>query len=85
MSKPWGKEIRSLICVPEDSGYVLCGSDMSSLEDTTKQHYMYYFDPEYVMQMRTPGFDPHLNIGVFSNLITNDEEEFFKWYKQKKN
>lgn len=84
VSKPWGKEIRSLICVPEDSGYVLCGSDMSSLEDTTKQHYMYYFDPEYVMEMRTPGFDPHISIGVFSNMIAKEDEEFFIWYKQQK-
>lgn len=84
VSKPWGKEIRSLICVPEDSGYVLCGSDMSSLEDTTKQHYMYYFDPEYVMQMRTPGFDPHIDIAVFAQLIHLEDEVFYKDYKKRK-
>lgn len=84
INKPWGKEIRSLICVPKESGYVLCGSDMSSLEDTTKQHYMYYFDPEYVMKMRTPGFDPHIDIAVFAQLIAPEDEIFYKDYVKRK-
>ena len=53
---------------------------MSSLEDTTKQHYMYYFDPDYVSQMRVPGFDPHIDIGVLARIITQEESNFFKWY-----
>lgn len=81
VGKPWGKEIRSLIIAPSDE-YTLCGSDMSALEDTTKQHYMYYFDPEYVKQMRVPGFDPHIDIGILANLITKEEEDFFKWYNK---
>ena len=77
VGKPWGKEIRGLITVPDDS-YVLCGSDMSSLEDTTKQHYMYFFDPEYVIQMRVPGFDPHTDVAVSAKLMTKEEEQLFK-------
>ncbi len=48
---------------------------------------MYFFDPDYVTEMRTPGFDPHIDIGVLSGLITPDEAEFYKWYnkKQKEN
>src|SRR6187402_320449 len=80
--KFYGEQIRGAIIAPE--GYILCGSDMSSLEDSTKQHYMYFFDPEYVTVMRIPGFDPHLDIGVLANMITEEESDFFKWYNTTK-
>lgn len=51
---------------------------MSSLEDTTKQHYMYFFDPEYVTQMRVPGFDPHLDIAVLAGMLTFEQAEQHK-------
>lgn len=82
VSKPWGKEIRSLLTVPNETDYLLCGSDMSALEDTTKQHYMYFFDPEYVNLIRTPGFDPHLNLGVIAKIITEEESQFYKDFKK---
>ena len=81
VSKPWGKEIRSLLISP-DSEHVLCGSDMTALEDTTKQHYMYFFDPEYVMQMRVPGFDPHLDIGLLAEMISEEDAKFYKDFKK---
>lgn len=76
VEKFYGEQIRGSIIAPGDD-YLLCGSDMSSLEDTTKQHYMYFFDPEYVKQIRVPGFDPHLDIGVLSGLISEEEKEFY--------
>ena len=51
---------------------------MSALEDTTKQHYMYFFDPEYVKQMRVPGFDPHLDIAVLAGMMTIEQSEDHK-------
>lgn len=81
VEKPYGKEIRSSIIIPDNS-HSFCGSDMSSLEDSTKQHYMYYYDPKYVQEMRIPGFDPHIDIGVLADIITPEEEEFFKWYNK---
>lgn len=81
--KFYGKEVRGAIIAPSDE-YILCGSDMSSLEDTTKQHYMYFYDPDYVMQMRVPGFDPHIDIGVLAKMLTKDDEIFFKWYNKTK-
>ena len=57
---------------------------MSSLEDTTKQHYMYFFDPEYVTQMRIPGFDPHLDIAVLANMMTPEQSEQHKLYSKTK-
>jgi hypothetical protein len=75
--KPYGKEIRGAIIVP-DSRFLLAGSDMSSLEDSTKQHYMYFYDPDYVKQMRVPGFDPHLDIALQGKMLTLEQVEAHK-------
>ena len=75
--KFYGEQIRGSIVAP-NSDYTLCGSDMSSLEDTTKQHYMYFFDPQYVIQMRVPGFDPHLDIAVLAGMLTAEQAEQHK-------
>lgn len=80
--KFYGKEIRGVIISP-DKEHVLLGSDMSSLEDTTKQHYMYFFDPEYVKQMRVKGFDPHVDVAVLASMMTKEEEDFYKSFKAK--
>lgn len=69
--KPWGEEIRGSLIAPD--GYILCGSDMVSLEDTTKRHYMHYYDPEYVKEMSKEGFDPHLDLAKFAGAVTNDQ------------
>lgn len=76
VDKKYGKEIRGSLIASE--GEILCGSDMSSLEDSTKQHYMYFHDPKYVTEMRTPGFDPHLDIAVLSGLLTKEQSEDHK-------
>ena len=77
VDKLYGKEIRS--CIKKtNNDYIMFGSDLSSLEDSTKQHYIYFFDPEYVKELRHKDFDPHIDIGVLSNLITKEEEILFK-------
>ena len=68
VDKPWGKEIRSCLVAPE--GTVLCGADMTSLEDTTKRHYMKPYDPKYVEEMSREGFDPHLDLAKHAKQIT---------------
>jgi hypothetical protein len=75
--KFYGEQVRGAIIAPDDR-HKLCGSDMSSLEDSTKQHYMYFFDPEYVTLMRIPGFDPHLDIAVLSGMLTDEQSEAHK-------
>lgn len=71
VDKPYGEEIRGCLIAPE--GYTLCGSDMTSLEDTTKRHYMKPLDPDYVEEMSREGFDPHLDLAKFAGDITQDE------------
>ena len=75
--KPYGAEIRSLLTVRNDD-YVLCGSDMASLEDRTKQHYMWDYDPEYVKEMMTPDFDPHLDLALSAGALTEQQVVDYK-------
>ncbi len=79
VEKPYGTEIRGCLKVPDDS-YIMCGFDVSGLEDNTKQHYIYYFDPNYVNEMRVPGFDPHLDIALLAGLVIQEEVDYYKWF-----
>lgn len=76
VDKPYGAYIRGCLVAPE--GYELCGSDMSSLEDRTKQHYMWPYDPEYVKEMMTPDFDPHIDLAVFAGALSKHEADLYK-------
>lgn len=80
--KKLGLEIRGLLTARNDS-FELLGSDMSSLEDRTKQHFMWVHDPEYVKSMQTKGFDPHIDIAVFAGLMSEREGDLFKELKAK--
>ena len=71
IDKPYGKEIRECLTCPE--GDVLCGADMTSLEDTTKRHYMKPLDPDYVEEMSQKGFDPHLDLAKHAGIITQED------------
>ena len=76
VDKLYGKQIRGCLIAPE--GLQLCGSDMSSLEDRCKQHYIYKYDPDYVREMSAEGYDPHTSLAVFSKAMTKEEERQFK-------
>ena len=71
VNKPWGKEIRGCLIAP--TGYVLCGADMTSLEDTTKRHYMQPYDPDYVHEMSQADFDPHLDLAKHAGAIEQSD------------
>ena len=71
VDKPWGKEIRGCLIAPD--GHLLCGADMTSLEDTTKRHYMYPYDPNYVAEMSQDGFDPHLDLAKHAGSVTQNQ------------
>lgn len=72
VDKPWGKEVRGCLVAPDDN-HTLCGADMTSLEDTTKRHYMQPYDPDYVKEMSKDGFDPHLDLALHSGAITQKQ------------
>lgn len=71
VGKPWGEEIRGAIIAKP--GKVFLGSDMVSLESTTKRHYMYPHDPDYVEEMSHPDFDEHLDLAVHAGRTTKEE------------
>tara|TARA_R100000742_G_C4276384_1_gene97403 strand:+ start:266 stop:2113 length:1848 start_codon:yes stop_codon:yes gene_type:complete len=71
VDRPWGKEIRGCLTAP--TGYILCGADMTSLEDTTKRHYMQPYDPDYVHEMSQAGFDPHLDLAKHAGAIKQSD------------
>lgn len=76
VSVPWGEEIRS--CLVSHKSHSCVGSDMVSLESTTKRHYMKPLDPEYVEEMSKPGFDEHLDLAVHAGAITVEDSEKHK-------
>ena len=75
-----GQLIRECIIAPE--GYELCGSDISSLEDNTKRHFMWDYDPDYVTEQMVEGFDPHLDLALRAGAITEEEVELHKLYSE---
>lgn len=76
VDKPYGELVRGCLICPE--GYELCGSDMCSLEDRTKQHYMWKHDPDYVRDMMVDDFDPHIDLAVFAGALNKDKADGFK-------
>jgi DNA polymerase III epsilon subunit-like protein len=70
VDKPYGEEIRGSLITTK--GY-LFGSDMVSLESTTKRHYMMPNDPKYVAEMSQEGFDEHLDLAKHAGELTEDD------------
>lgn len=76
VGKAYGEEIRGALIARE--GYELCGSDMASLEDRLKQHYIYPYDPKYVEEMNVEGYDPHLSLALLGGEVTEEQVEAYK-------
>jgi hypothetical protein len=82
ITKKYGEEVRK--CLIADEGYILCGSDLSNIEDRTKRHYIYDYDPEYVEEMNIPGYDAHLEIAILAGYITREDADFYKQFEKDK-
>ncbi len=79
---PYGAELRSLLVARE--GRILCGSDLSGVENFIKNHYQWPFDPEYVKTQLDPNYDPHLDIAISAGMISKEDSDWYKWYKKNK-
>lgn len=75
VGKPYGQEIRGLLTVSE--GQVLCGSDMTSLEDRIKHHFLFAHDPKYVLEMSRDDYDPHIALAVMAEMMTVGEASIY--------
>lgn len=82
VEKKYGEQVRELLIA--DEGAILCGSDLANIEDRTKRHYIYKYDPQYVEEMNIPGYDAHLEIAVLANFMTIDDMVFYKELEIKK-
>lgn len=82
VDKAHGELIRGSLVAGD--GKCLLGSDMSSLEDRVKHHFMLPFDPEYVETMQADDFDPHVLMALIAGMITQDEFDRFPELKAKK-
>ena len=76
VDKLHGELVRGVLVSGE--GKVLIGSDMSSLEDRVKHHFMLAHDPEYVKTMQEDDFDPHILMALTAKMVTQDEFDEFK-------
>ena len=74
--KKYAEAIRGgLVCEADE---ILIGSDLSSLEDRIKQHFMYKFDPLIVDEMDEPGYDPHLKLAQTAGVVTLEQVNAYK-------
>jgi len=76
LSKPYGKEIRNLFIAGK--GQVLLGSDLKSLEDRVKMHFMIPHDPEYVVTMMEEDYDAHLLTALSAGMISKEDFNKYK-------
>jgi hypothetical protein len=70
-----GEEIRG--CLISDEGSILCGSDLTGIENATRNNYIYAWDSEYVNEMDRPDFDPHCDIALLAGLMSEDDSAWF--------
>lgn len=81
VQNPYGEDIRGCLIAPD--GEELCGSDMSGLEDRLKQHYIYPYDPEYVEEMNSEDFDPHLDLAFNAEAVSLQDVQTYKAAEKK--
>lgn len=77
-----GKWVRE--CLIAGKGFKFVQSDLSGIESRTSDHYTFNLNRELIEETQKPFFDPHTKIAVVSNLMTADEEIWFKWKKENK-
>lgn len=74
--KPYGENVRGALIA--GLGNISLGSDLSSLEDRVKHHFMLPHDPEYVATMMAEDFDPHILMAMIAEFITAEQMEAHK-------
>lgn len=78
VDKPYGKEVRGALVA--NKGELLCGADLTSLEATTKAHFIYPHDPEYAKELTEEDFDEHLDLAVQNGELSREDYEYYQKY-----
>jgi len=68
----YGEWCRGVLVSP-DPDSVLCGADVSSLEDMTKRHYIKPLDPQFVDDMSHDGYDAHLDLALHAGAVIQED------------
>lgn len=77
VSKPYAENIRKSL-ITRSNNHILVNADLSGVEDATKRHFIYKYDPEYVEEMNRPDYDPHLTMAVLAGFLTKEQAEAHK-------
>lgn len=75
--KKYAENIRK--CLISDENCILLGTDLASIENKIRDHFIFPHDPDYVNEMNNnKDFDSHLDICVLAGLLTKEEAEQHK-------
>lgn len=75
----YGMDVRACVVAKEGKKFVC--SDLSSMENIWKFNYQMPYDPEYVLSQQADDFDPHLDIALVAEMVTQEEVWFYKVVK----
>ncbi|RTL04438.1 hypothetical protein EKK58_10510 [Candidatus Dependentiae bacterium] len=76
VDKAYGEIVRGVLVAGK--GRISVGSDLSSLEDRVKHHFMLPHDPAYVATMQQDDYDPHILMALTAGMVSEEEFEAFK-------
>lgn len=79
-SAPYGEYIRSVLTCNDDEVFI--GSDLSSLENYTRTHFISEIQPEAVDILSDKSYDSHTQLAIFAGMMSQEDEDFYKWYKK---
>lgn len=71
----YGKPCRDVLVTP--NGCIMIGADVTSLEDSLKQHFIYPHDKGYVESMNTEGYDPHLDLAIDAGRLSQEDYDYY--------
>lgn len=79
-SSEHGELIR--ICLEAPKGYEWVNADLDSLEDRCKMIQVKEWATDEYLN-KPADYDPHIEVAIAAELMTEEESDFFKWRKQK--
>jgi DNA polymerase I-like protein with 3'-5' exonuclease and polymerase domains len=80
VSAPYGEYVRPVLSC--ESGEVFVGSDLSSLENYTRTNFVADIDPKAIDILSDPDYDSHTQLAIFASMMSQEDEDFYKWYKK---
>jgi DNA polymerase I-like protein with 3'-5' exonuclease and polymerase domains len=80
ISAPYGEYVRPVLTCEADEVFV--GSDLSSLENYTRTNFVADIDPKAIDILSDPDYDSHTQLAIFAGMMSQEDEDFYKWYKK---